>query len=691
MHRYIKEKICGSIIADALFSGTLKKPVATASVGIGQCSYGKYHADTVSANLNYAGQRVQWQSLIVKLGKSVIQGDGAVLWTKRNGSVNTYCKLTSDNHAAGTISAKALFADNSVEASAALEGLDPEIVLPWFPQAQQLHGSLRADINGKAIKAEDGWMLSCSTHVVNYGLTMKAEDFKAGQTILDMRISGPLLRPVIGFSLSGDSIEYKSVVITGYSAGGSITGDVLKLDTLHLSCIGGSADMSGIVPLTFKKKFLFDENCSIHATFNAIPVSIMQPFFPDFIEINKGEISGRLVAEGTANGIPKSEGTISLVNGELYIYECDKPLGPLSVDIYIKNDSIVLRRLQAKWGKGRIEGSGLAMIGAKGISTAQSHIKMSDISIDGCNENLDLGIKAADIDLAWDSLITVTANARLADTRFVHDFSLVNFGEQIKKKTIASGSPNPLFDKVVMHISVDCNNNLTFDSNIGKMLIDGSVLVVGRPDKPEVSGQFQIVNGFVYYLDKKFTVTDGAIRQYDPKLINPLLNITATSSVSYYPPKGEKTDYDITLLVKGDLSNPLITLSAVPSLSQPQIISLLTLGTIQAGMGTGTGSQVGSIASLQLAGFGTRKLARFINVESVDIYGNAFGTSSAGPQLSVTKQISSRIAVTYKTGLSGLSQQMLLVSYRLLSFLYLEAETDQQAQGGIDLKLRYSR
>jgi hypothetical protein len=46
--------------------------------------------------------------------------------------------------------------------------------------------------------------------------------------------------------------------------------------------------------------------------------------------------------------------------------------------------------------------------------------------------------------------------------------------------------------------------------------------------------------------------------------------------------------------------------------------------------------------------------------------------------------------VTYTKGLSRLSQQMVMVSYRILSFLYLEGETDQQAQGGIDLKFRYS-
>jgi translocation and assembly module TamB len=284
-------------------------------------------------------------------------------------------------------------------------------------------------------------------------------------------------------------------------------------------------------------------------------------------------------------------------------------------------------------------------------------------------------------------------NALLANTRFTQDYSLVDIGQQLKKKAPQTlRPPNPLFNNVAMRIAVNLNSNLTFDSNLGKMLVDGTVTVAGRPDNPSIDGRFQILNGFVYYLDRKFTITQGTVRQYDPQRVNPSLNVTATSSVSWFPPQGGKTDYDITLLIKGDLSDPVITLSAVPSLAQPQIISLLTFGTIQTGVGADLGSRTGGVlVSQQLAGFGTRKLARFLNVESVDIYGNVFGPSSEGPQLSVTKQVSSHVAVTYTKGLSKLSQQMVMVSYRILSFLYLEAETDQQAQGGIDLKFRYSR
>jgi hypothetical protein len=798
---FSKKSVGGSIIADALMSGTFRKPIISAAVQIGRCSFDRYYADTVSTHIRYAGQNLQWQSLIVKRDKSAMLSDGLFSWAKRSWALNAHCSYTLDNNKAGTLSTKARFTKDSVEASVTLENIIPAIVSPWFPKVPGLRGSLGVNgtlagtyenpalrllfsfdhavssgpvltatgdlaitngqatatmkfgqkevgiplfitahipvalrelsrgvaairngtiftisgdsvsygglinmvapwvqskgtisLHGALLKNNDQWGVSCSTHIVNNGLTVKREKIKAGHAVLDLHITGPLTQPAARFTLSGDSIKYRGNLITAYSGSGSIANDVLTLDTLHVSAGGGGADLSAQVPVTLKNGFSFSKKGRISASFFAIPLGIVQPFMPDPVAINKGEISGRVDVEGTAKGLLQSAGTLSLRNGECYLYECDRPLGPLSVDLEFKNDSIIVRRLQGAWGGGYIRGSGWATLGAKGIVRAQSVINLSDVRLGGCYENLDLGIQAADINLTKDSLITIKVNTLLADTRFTQDFPLIDIGERIKRMAPRTQRPpDPLFKNVVMRIAVNCDGKLTFDSNLGKMLLDGTLTVAGRPDKPILAGRFQILNGFVYYLDRKFTITQGAIRQYDPERINPSLDVTATSTVSWYPTQGVKEDYDITLLIKGDLSDPIITMSAVPSLSQPQIISLLTLGTIQTGLGSDLGSRTSSLMSRQLAGFGTRKLARFIKVESVDLYGNVFGHDSAGPQLSVTKQVSSRVAVTYTTGLSKLSRQMILVSYRLLSFLFLEAETDQQAKGGIDLKFRYSR
>jgi len=798
---FYKESIRGSMQADASIIGTFSKPVVSATVHIGKCSYGSYHADTVSAHCRYADQNIQWQSLLVKLGASALSGDGMVSWAHQNVSVRAGGNATLGNHAAGTFSSQARFTHDSTEASVTLTDLNPTVLSPWFPQAKQLQGSLgmrgtlsgpsknpdmrmtfsfdrpisnnlviaatgdlsfhdavlttaakvaqtgtgmpfiitahipvsmrelskglaavgdgasvtisgeqvayggligtlypsvqsagNISLHGGALKTGGRWTVSCSTHIAYNKLTIKRDEISVGHGVLDMSLSGPLMRPVAHFILSGDSIEYRGNLVESYRGAGSMDSGLLKIDTFHISAGTGRAELSASAPIPWKNGFSFGKNSRVSAMLIALPLSIMQPFIPDPLAIHNGEISGKVIIEGADIGGPRAAGSLSLRNGEVSIYECDKTLDSLSMDLDLKNDSIVMRRLQAVWGGGRVAGSGFAALGAQGVLAARSDIKCNNVHVAGCYENADLGIQTADITIAKDSLISIKADVLLAKTRFTQDFSLIDIAQRIKKSAPRTLRPrNPLFDGITMKITVNCNGNLTFDSNVGKMLIDGSITAAGRPDRPSIAGQLQILNGYVYYLDRNFTITQGTIRQYDPQRINPVLDFSATSVVPWYQPQGGKNDYDITLLIKGDLSDPIITLSAVPSLSQPQIISLLTLGTIQTGMGTDLGSRTGSMVSGQLAGLGARKLARLINVESVDIYGNVFGPSSTGPQLSVTKQVSSRVAVTYTTGLSKLSQQMLQVSYRILRFLYLEAQTDQQAQGGIDLKFRYSR
>lgn len=811
-------KVTGNAWVQADARGRLDSLDVNAKMSAGNCSYNQYHADSLSTQVHFANNAVEWESLYAKLNTSEVASNGRVAWEKRVVTLAAECKLIRDKRPAGLLTANARFAPDSTAASVDGTGCDPAFAVPWFPQAQRLQGSLdvkgtvtgasknpnillqftydhpvspnhvvsasgnlsfsngianatiqaiqkgmgnplvvtahlpvalsqlskgisaidngaslavRGDsiaygdllnafvpsvqslgtisLHGKVAKDNDEWALSCTTHVVNKEVMAKRQEIRAGNATFDGTIAGPIAHPFGQFAINGDSIQFRGALITRYSGHGSIKKNMLILDTLSITCSGGGVELNAAVPVSFGKGISFGKSANVSATFIAMPLTLVQPFMPEPVAITKGALSGRITLEGVDKGLPQGSGTLLLTNGEVVVDQCDKPLAQISANIDFSGDSIVLRKLASAWGGGHIAGNGWAVLGNKGIATAHSSITLNNVRVGGCYENLNLGIQNAIVSITKDSITSFAVDASLADTRFTQDFSIVELGKQVKKKAPqTTRPPNPAFNKVAMRVTVKLNNNLTFDSNLGKMLLDGTVTVSGRPDKPSVSGTVQIVNGYVYYLDRKFTVSQGAISQHDPAVLNPSLDITATSNISWYPPQGGREDYGITLLLRGDLSTPVITISATPSLAQPQIISLLTFGTIQTGVGNDFGSRTGSIVGEQLAGLGTRKLARLLNVESVDIngnifdpssqrqpaadiYGNASGPSTEGPQLSVTKQVSSRVAVTYSKGLSMLSQQMVLVSYRLLSFLYLEAETDQQAQGGIDLKFRYSK
>ena len=547
-------------------------------------------------------------------------------------------------------------------------------------------------IDGSLTKSNAVWEVLCSTRIVNRSLVAPKEEIKAGQAAIDLRLSGVLPKPAVRFVVRGDSVEYRGAKILEYLAQGLVTRDLIALDSLRITVPGGGMDVRASIPFDAKTGLSVDRNSRISATINKLPLSVFQPFLSELAVVNKGEVSGKIVVEVASGRFPRARGFLSVEKGEFYLGECYNMLGPASLYLDFKNDSIVLRKLDSPWGKGSITGTGRAILDASGLSGVRGDIKLRDVRLDGCSENLDLGIQSTDIILTMDSVFHIAANVVLAKSSMIQDISLVDISEHIKaKKMQIVRSPNPLFNKVAMHVAVNLNSNLTFDSNLGKLVVDGTVTAIGRPDNPSITGQIQILSGYVFYLDRKFTVTNGVIRQYDPKQINPSVDITATAPVVLYPVAGNQEQYDITLRIKGDLSAPVITMTSVPALPLPQIITLLTLGTLHAGAGTDLASRTGDMVSHQLAGFGTRKLARLLNVESIDLLGSIFDPAAEDPQLSITKQVTSRVAVTYKKSLSKLSQQVAMVSYRIFPFLFIEAESDQHAAGGIDLKFRYSR
>jgi len=132
--------------------------------------------------------------------------------------------------------------------------------------------------------------------------------------------------------------------------------DMLKLDSLHVSCAGGGGADLRAHPSRFPSEsgLSFNKRGRISATFSAMPLTFVQPFVPDPITIGKGAISDGFPLKAPTMVFRRGQGQFHLQMGNGYIFECDKPLGPMFVDIDFRNDSILLRSLQSKWGGGHV-------------------------------------------------------------------------------------------------------------------------------------------------------------------------------------------------------------------------------------------------------------------------------------------------------------------------------------------------
>jgi translocation and assembly module TamB len=308
---------------------------------------------------------------------------------------------------------------------------------------------------------------------------------------------------------------------------------------------------------------------------------------------------------------------------------------------------------------------------------------------------IQVGIETADLQLSDENdKFVVSGRAALAPSHYVRDVSIVEMINNMQIRDDVRREPNPFLQSVLFRIDLDLANNMNVNMNLGTLLADGRLSLMGNAAEPGFVGEIKIIDGFVYYLDRKFKIDEGILFNSDPALINPNLNITAYADVSTYSSsvasRGEQ--FTITLGITGTMENPVVRFTAEPELSELDILSVLTLGQRMGSVGSDINERLANIAAQQAIGLGTRRLERVLDLDRVSVGGDVLGTTDTrGATLSVTKRLTTRLLLTYETFMGKLSDRKVIAHYRLTPYLYLEGQTTSDGENAMDFIFRYSR
>jgi translocation and assembly module TamB len=275
----------------------------------------------------------------------------------------------------------------------------------------------------------------------------------------------------------------------------------------------------------------------------------------------------------------------------------------------------------------------------------------------------------------------------------------------IRNSSIVAPRPeaSPALHQLGLDLQLALNEPLQVDLGIVKVRCDADVTVGGTAAEPHVGGEMHIVEGTIRYLDRKFTVKRAVFRQLDPSHLNPSLDLEAVTALAPTIGLRAATEYTITMYITGTLDEPQVSFSADPTLSQVDIVSLLSLGRVRdrddAALALESSSELATvvadrakvIASQQITGYATRRIERFLNLDEVTIDGNLFAiNSSKGPRLTVTKQVRDRLSLSYQSVIGDIGTQRLKVSFKLARYLFVEGETDAIDNAGVDLRTKFS-
>ncbi len=504
----------------------------------------------------------------------------------------------------------------------------------------------------------------------------------------EARIGGTVLYPVLTVAVQCDSLMWKTNRFEKPFLRCHGNREMLYLDTAGAGVYKGRLAFSGSVPWDLKRRKLDKSNVSLRGVAEAMPLTVFTPMTPD-AEFSGGTLDGDATLTLRENR-PRILGHVSVRGAGFAMKGFEQTLGPIDAELSLRDDSIIVDSL-----RGRIGSSG-TFSGAGFVEPAGSgHVRFA-LSAKDCPlrlADLNAVIRTASVRLADSAnALVLGGSMTLGESRyqlFLSPTAMFQKAPVAKpKKTL---SKNSLLRRAALRMVVDLDKNLTIESNVGSLSLDGTCTIVGNPERPGIVGTISATEGYVYYLDRKFTVQQGTFRFTNPDDMNPAINLIATDTMTASTVSAqtgavvEQPQYVITLTVTDSLRKPTVLLSSNPPLQPELIVRLITFGTTQGVLASGVAGAIEGLLAQQLAGFGTRPLQQLLNIESLNVETGAVGTT-----VTAIKRLSPRLSVTYQAILQNLDRPNVSASYRLLPNLYIVG-SGYYLNSGIDLHFRLSR
>lgn len=236
------------------------------------------------------------------------------------------------------------------------------------------------------------------------------------------------------------------------------------------------------------------------------------------------------------------------------------------------------------------------------------------------------------------------------------------------------------------------------ENNLANVRLRPDVQVIGTLASPNLSGRITITDGYLLYLDRRFTLTRGTLDFSDSERMNPIVDLQAEALLKPFQTRSKKA-YTIYLGISGTLDKATVELRSEPPLDRTDIIALLTLGVTRSEFAAVHGeldnaaltkliqSRLEDYTSQRVSAYASQRIGTALRLDEMSIEGNLFEFGQNwGPQLVAAKRLNPRTTVTYTTTVGHSTDQRIKLEYEVTEGLSLEGETDQQGRSGLDLK-----
>jgi translocation and assembly module TamB len=411
----------------------------------------------------------------------------------------------------------------------------------------------------------------------------------------------------------------------------------------------------------------------------SVSMAIMHTLDPDLLASGKVEFT---IAAGGQVKSPSLTGRVQFDSVNVAMDGVPNGLSSLNGTLVFNEDRLQVESLTAMTGGGQIKIGGFLTYknGVYANLTATGDVVRVRLYGLSTTANTSLTLQGSPQNMLLSGNVLITRFGVGADVDFAA-FSSVG-------GVSTPPEPNAASNKISLDVHVISSRQLDFQNTFAKLVGSVDLTVRGTVAEPSILGRIQITDGSATFAGTKYQLQRGDIYFSNPVRIDPTIDINATARVE---------TYDITVGLQGTMSNLKPTYRSEPPLSEADIFALLALGRtqeeaqlyqeqqVQQGANPTTSALLGGALNATVS----NRIGKLFGGGTVKIdpaFVGTLGNSTA--RITVQKQLSRQLSVTFATNVNSTAQQLLQAQYDLTSNASLVVTRDESGVFSVVYKIR---
>lgn len=225
------------------------------------------------------------------------------------------------------------------------------------------------------------------------------------------------------------------------------------------------------------------------------------------------------------------------------------------------------------------------------------------------------------------------------------------------KPVIKKGIFNPK-----LNIGIASNKSIFIKNNIVNADLSAKLRLVGTLYNPVLTGTANAEKGKIFFRGTMFKLSHADLDFNNRYKINPYFDIAAATHINQYL---------IRMNASGSLLNFNVNLSSAPPLSELNIVSMLALGAPSTSVYAGSAGGIAASEAASAIGGGVERsitgaISSYFGFKNLSVAPSySVVTHSAAPQITVSKNLTKKLSVSYSDIASSQSSQSVTLTYSL--------------------------